>query len=193
MLLNLSGGIDSAYCAYKLLKEGRSLLIHHCILKNIENRHEQEYRAVQHCLNYLKKNGLNNFEYLETSFDYGNINALIFDVEIIGFLSGLVLRNTKYHKIKDVVISVNKNDPTGQNINCARRVISNACTEIVLKLINKEVNFIYPIINMTKEEIINDCPKDLLSGLWWCRTPQYGKICGKCKTCLETNSFLVNL
>lgn len=192
VLLNLSGGIDSAYCAYKLLKEGRSLLIHHCVLKNIENRHEQEYKAVQHCLDFFKKNGLNNFEYVETFFDYGTVKVLIYDVEIIGFLSGLILRNPNFYNIKQIAVSVNKNEPTGQNLECPRRVSANTCTKTLLNLINRDVQFIYPIINMTKEEIINDCPKDLLSGLWWCRRPQNGNKCGQCKTCIETNYLIQN-
>jgi 7-cyano-7-deazaguanine synthase in queuosine biosynthesis len=119
------------------------------------------------------------------------VKYLIYDVELIGFLTGLILRNPKYKYINNVAVSVNKNDPTGRNLQTPRRVRANNCTRSLLSTSqNRFINFTYPIINMTRKELIETCPKDLLKGLWWCRKPFMGKRCNRCLTCRQTNLYI---
>ena len=190
IMINLSGGIDSAYAAYDALKSGESVLLHHCVLKSRTNRWQQEKKAVSHALNYFAKVGLNDYAYVETSFDYGKISYLIYDVELVGFLTGLVLRNPRYNSVAKVVVSVNANDPSAIDINTPRRVRANALTDVLME---RQVEFEYPYINITKKEMIQGLPKDLLAGLWWCRTPRGGNKCGSCKPCREINPIMKSL
>ena len=62
-LLNLSGGIDSAYCLYKYAESKIPLLIHHCNLYSWEGRVDLEKRAVLKQLNWIKKNLPFNYKY----------------------------------------------------------------------------------------------------------------------------------
>lgn len=187
IMINLSGGIDSVYAAYDALKRGESILLHHCVLKSRTNRWQQERKAVDHALKYFNKNELNNYTYVETAFDYGKINYLIYDVELIGFLTGLVLRNPKYNSVKKVVVSINASDPSALDINTPRRVNANTLTNTLL---DREIEFDYPYISISKEDMIRNLPKELLSGLWWCRIPRGGNKCGKCKPCREINRLV---
>lgn len=190
-MVNISGGVDSVYAALKALESGERLLLHHCVLKSRANRWQQEKKAVAHALSYYKLRGLDDFHYVETSFDYGQISYLIYDVELIGFLTGLVLRNPRYNSVEKVIVSVNKDDPSGRDLNTPRRVISNALARTLL--FDRPINFVYPHIDITKKEMIRDTPKELLEKLWWCRTPKNGKQCGTCRPCREINPILKNL
>jgi 7-cyano-7-deazaguanine synthase in queuosine biosynthesis len=189
-MINLSGGVDSVYAAYESLKNGEDLLLHHCVLKSRTNRWEQERKAVDHALKYFSRNGLDNYTYVETGFDYGKINYLIYDVELVGFLTGLVLRNPKYKNISKVVVSINANDPSAKDINTPRRFKANALAEVLL---DKKINFEYPYVDITKESMVRSLPRELLSGLWWCRTPRGGNKCGACKPCREINHLAKSL
>lgn len=189
-MINFSGGVDSTYAAYDALRSKQSVLLHHCVLKSTTNRWVEEKKSVDFALNYFSKMGLNKYVYVESSFDYGKISYMIYDVEIIGFLTGLVLRNPKYKSVDRVVISVNANDPSARNINTPRRVKANALTDI---LMNREVSFEYPYINITKKEMIKNLPKDLVKGLWWCRKPRGDQKCGRCNPCKEINPIMKNL
>lgn len=186
-LINISGGVDSVYDAWKSLESGGHVLLHHCVLKSRTNRWSYEKKAVNHSLSFFRNNGMKNFVYVETEFDYGTVNHLIYDVELIGFLTGLVLRNPRYSSIKKVVVSVNKDDPSGRDLSSPRRVVANSLATTV---IGREIDFVYPHINMTKKQIIDDMPQDLLSGLWWCRVPKNGNKCGSCKPCKEINNII---
>ena len=190
VMINLSGGVDSVYAAYEALKRGEHVLLHHCVLKSRTNRWQQERKAVNHALNYFSRMGMDSYTYVETSFDYGKITYLIYDVELIGFLTGLVLRNPKYKSISKVVVSINANDPSAQDINTPRRVKANALTEVLL---DRQVNFEYPYVNITKAEMVKALPRDLVAGLWWCRTPRAGNKCGRCKPCREINTIVKSL
>jgi len=189
-MINFSGGIDSVYAAYDQLKSGKMVLLHHCVLKSKTNRWQQEKKAVNHAINYFKKNGLNNFAYVETSFDYGKITYMIYDVELIGFLTGLVLRNPKYNSVKTVIISVNANDPSALDRNTPRRVRANSLTNTLLE---RSVDFEYPYVSLTKKNMISGLPRDLLLGLWWCRTPRGNSKCGRCRPCMEINPIIKSL
>ena len=85
-LLNFSGGIDSAYCLYRYLKDDprETLLVHHLNLINKEGRAPHEKQAVKSILDWCVKNGIANFKYIESAFDYGTLGYLVKDIEIIG-------------------------------------------------------------------------------------------------------------
>src|SRR5690606_30959153 len=85
----------STLCLYNYLRSnpGKKLLVYHVNLKNWEGRQDLENHAVHRILEWMRKNALDDFEYLEMTFDYGNVRRILWDSELWGFIDGLVLRD----------------------------------------------------------------------------------------------------
>ena len=207
ILLNFSGGIDSTYLLWKLLSENKKILVHHCEIYNHENRTIPESIAVKNILNWLIDNNLKNFKYVQTGFNYGNSFYIVKDVEVISFMSSVLLRNPKLKKIKEIAVSANSEDETSSpnDISSIRRL---KILDAILPK-NSDVKLTYPIINMSKKNIISSMPKELFKMTWFCRTPNYfdkdnnqinshfdyekinsWEICKKCKTCKQVLSIV---
>ena len=182
-LLNFSGGIDSTYCVWEYLKQNPQsrLLVHHINLVNREGRVSHEKKAVTGILRKLVKSyGFSNYEYLETGFDYGNIKHVIKDIEIVGFFTGLILRGKKYQNVNKVILPSNKQDAESPGFE-----VRDKSRKDVAKLIaRRDIEYVYPIRQYTKEELVQRLPSDLLELTWYCRIPKVdGKPCGKCTPC----------
>lgn len=181
-LLNLSGGIDSAYCLYQYALSKTPLLIHFCELINHEGRASYEKKAVKNLLKWVNYNLPFEYKYIETSFDYRNAGKpIVKDKYIIGFTTALVLNNRLAESVDKVIISSNKEDVS--------RLEYMEKTEAIRKLLitslGKSVEYIYPIREKTKAELIQELPADYLKYTWFCRTPKEGKPCGQCHTCRQ--------
>ena len=191
VLVNYSGGVDSVYAAYRALRNGDKVYLHHCVLKSRVSRHTQEKKAVGNTIDYFKGHGMENFKYIETSFDYGNLDYMIYDVELIGFITGIILKKPAHKNISRVIVSVNAEDPTGIDINTPRRVSANALAEQVA---GRKIDWEYPFIHMTKKEVMEDMPPELLKMTWWCRRPQKNNTpCNACNSCKSTAKVVKSL
>ena len=62
-IIQLSGGLDSAYCLYDWLKNNPDdfIVVHHINMINHEGRAKVEQKAVYDILGWLDKNGLNKY------------------------------------------------------------------------------------------------------------------------------------
>jgi 7-cyano-7-deazaguanine synthase in queuosine biosynthesis len=183
-LINLSGGVDSVYCAWKLLKENpdEKFLIHH-VARNKTLRTKKEKEAVDAVLKYFKDNDLTNYKYIETKgYVLPKGVSSVQAIEMVGYFTGIILRS--YKNIKNVVICANSEDLIqGQlyNIRSTTRFnIVNATSRGV------EVTYLYPIKHMTKGEIADALPTELLSLCFYCRRPDVeGNSCGECQPCIN--------
>ena len=184
MLVQLSGGIDSAFVLWDWLKNNPNeiCLVHHINRKNHEGRLELEKIAVNNILNWLSANGLDNFIYVESGFDYGSLNYIIKDVEICGFFLGVILRNPKWASIEKILM------PIYGDINSAREVRKRKILDIVSY--DKKVRIEYPLKYLSKADVINKIPKKLLELTWYCRKPKNKLPCGDCYTCNEVRDGL---
>jgi 7-cyano-7-deazaguanine synthase in queuosine biosynthesis len=190
-LLNFSGGIDSTYCLWDYLTNhpDKPLLIHHCQLKNHERRNELEFIAVQSILAWVQKRGMDNFKYIQTGFDFGNMGFLVPDKEVIGFFTGCILAK-KSVRIERVIISSSKDDMAKRKYYThseAKRLA------IIHTVGRREPEYIYPIMEMTRAEMMAKMPKDLLALTWYCRTPKNNKPCEKCPTCRAVQNGLKSI
>jgi len=202
VLVNFSGGIDSTYLLYKLLSENKNILIHHCQLENHENRAIPENIATNQILKYFNDNNLGTFKYVNTGFHYGNAGYIVKDVEVIAFMSSVILRNPEFSNIKEIAISANSEDET-TNPNDISMIRRGKILDAILPS-NSNINLTYPIIHMSKREIIDDMPEELFKMTWFCRKPIYfnkdgvhisgymqdeqvdsWKVCGSCRTCKQ--------
>jgi hypothetical protein len=175
-IIQLSGGLDSAYCLYDWLKNNPTehIIVHHINLINHEGRAKVEQDATYSILKWLDKNGLDNYFYLESTFDYGSIGYIIKDVEICGFHIGIILRNKKWDSVQDVILPIYEPEMA---------IRQKRAVKLIELVSNKKLNLIYPIKNTTKKETIGKMPQELYELCWFCRKPENNKPCGKCNTC----------
>ena len=186
-LIFLSGGMDSTYCAWKWMKDNpeKTLLIHHIDLVNHEGRARLEARAVENILRWFTKSGLKNFKYTETHVNYKTLPGFPYDIELAGFFQALILRK---HEISEVIICASSHDlglPGYENRAKRRYDIIKAMVPPETKL-----NYVYPIIEMDRTEVIQGLPVDLRKMTWFCRRPRSGQPCRECATCKETLPYL---
>ena len=183
-LLHLSGGQDSTYVAWKWLKDNpnEALLIHHVnLLSGGENRLVQENRAVRNILEFFRSEGLDNFVCYESDFSYGNLPRIsIKDIQICTVFSSIILRTPQFNNIKKILLAWHKGEVNEPGINRGYRV------KAMLKAFEIDgVELEFPIDEMTRRQMADDMPEDLLKLVHTCRKPDKRGACGKCKTCRE--------
>lgn len=182
-LLHLSGGQDSTYVAWKWLKEhpNEALLIHHVnLLSGAENRLAQENRAVRKVLEFLRSEGLDNFVYHESDFNYGTLHVSIRDIQICTVFSAIILRMKAFSHIKKILLAWHKGEVNAPGINRGYRV------KAMLKAFEIEgIELEFPIEQHTRKMMADEMPDKLLALCHTCRRPDRRGACGKCKTCLE--------
>jgi hypothetical protein len=185
-LIQLSGGVDSAYVLWKWLVENPNeyCLVHHIKLINYEQRHDYEIEAIDKILKWLDKKGLKNYFYVQNTFDYGNFLDVISDSEICGFHAGILLRNSRWSGINKILLPIYNVTPNYAKMQEGGREHNR------LKLIKTtskrdDYEIIYPLIHMSKIDVVRAIPRDLLDLCWYCRVPLNNKRCGNCFTCKQ--------
>lgn len=185
ILLMLSGGLDSTGALWQLLQNKENKVhIHHLHLINKEKREKAENIAVKNIVNYIDKIG--PISYSESYHEYPSYNrSFMWDSDLYNFIAGTICITLP--NIKSVAIGRTKSD--SEEISTMTRATRGTS---ILKLLAPNVEKIYPVGHMTKNEIYDMLPKELRNMAWSCRTPIYVdentiKECGRCKTCLELN------
>lgn len=194
-LLMLSGGIDSTYCMYQALSSGRSLAVHHIHLVNREGRSDAERRAVQQILRWFRRKGLTNFTYTESTFDYGSIRHIAKDYSVYSLMIGILLQDPRNRDISSFIHPRHSdafNLRRGQTFESASRRANAVLTGVSKLVANRDVRMELPIVEMTKKQVIEACPPDLLRLTWYCRRPRKaGSVfypCNACFTCKQVNA-----
>ena len=181
-LIQLSGGIDSTYVLWKWLLENPDdyCLVHHITFNynnNEDARTEKQLQSVDNILRWFDSQGLDNYFYLQNEFDYGNFTSIIYDVEICGFLSGVILRSPRWSNIDTIILPIyNKLSNREER----RRMVTNITSK-------KDMNFIYPLSGISKDQVMESMPNELLSLCWYCRSPIDGMKCGECHSCKDVS------
>lgn len=189
-LLHFSGGQDSTYVLYQWLKNNpnQKLLVHHINLHHpAEPRSTGEKIAVKNILNWLKKNGLNNFVYYESSFDYGTLPRIaIKDIQIVALFSGIILKTPQFSSIKKILLPWHKGEVNDASIRRGYRVMDML---FGLDIPSDTYELLFPIEFMERQDMAKDMPTDLLKLCHCCRKPlSNGKNCGKCRPCKQLKS-----
>lgn len=189
ILANLSGGIDSVYGVYTLLRQGEHVLIHHCQLSEYR-RATFECAANAEVLEWYTSQGLDNFEYVESTVTMPPARhaSRVRDGEILMFLAGGLLRSHKH--IKRMAYFNNAEDSSSRYPRYARRLVS-----IMRRTARRQnIRVIRPIANMTKAEVVAAIPPELLALCHWCRFPRVdGSPCHRCHTCKSVDPALALL
>jgi len=186
LLVNLSGGVDSVYAAWRLLGAGHRLLLHHCVMRNDEGRADVEKAAVGQVLEWLRDSKLRRFDYIESGYDHGTLGRLPYDVEVIGFLTGVILRDPARHRITTVVVSSNAGDVSVTKPGSPRVVRRQQIAEMVA---GRRLRWWVPFSTVTKQQMVADLPGELREMVWSCRKPRDGGTCKVCRPCREIAEF----
>jgi 7-cyano-7-deazaguanine synthase in queuosine biosynthesis len=186
VLISLSGGLDSAFVAWQHLTQcpDEKVLFHHVILKHLaENRSHKELMAVKNLLKFFREKGYHNFEYHESSFDYGSLPRIaIKDIQVVALFQAIILRSPNYDYIDTIKFGWHKGEVDTVENNRGYRV-KNMFKGLDVR---EDINFEFPIKDMTRSELVAGLPEKMLDLVHSCRKPRAGRpICGTCKTCQE--------
>lgn len=176
-LIQLSGGIDSAFVLWYWLinNPDQYCVVNHIELIHYENRNKKELAAVDRILNWLDSKGLNNYYYFQNTFDYGNIPDLVYDVEVCGFIAGIILSSPLLKSIESVYLPIYGHQTNREE---TRR-------EVMKLTAGREVECVYPLVGLEKLDVMKMIPYELLKLCWYCRVPINDEACGNCYTCKQ--------
>lgn len=192
LYLGISGGLDSAYLAWRLLAMGYPLLLHHCTYRTGQNRWPHEERAYQAILKWLTAHGLTSWQLITTEFGrQRSIPYWFLDYEYLFWVAGAHLRNHPRNKrrqdIKHVIVGSHRE---------SRRTVGDPTFdrmwETMERTAERPITILEPMKRYNRTEILADMPGDLIRLCWWCRTPtDDGTPCHRCNTCRAVDPALV--
>jgi hypothetical protein len=189
-LLLLSGGIDSAYVLWQALQEGRSVHAHHVHLTNHEGRVRHEAEAVDKVRGWVSGEGLPAYPYTESSFDYGTLRFIVKDLHIWAFIAGVIAADPRNKHIDSILLPRHSDAfPSGPNGPGAQRS-DRAYRDMPRMVCGRTLRLEFPIVHMTKAEVVAATPPGLLACCWYCRRPRDGRTCGACQTCKQVQPAL---
>ena len=190
-LIMLSGGVDSALMAYDCLKNNESIHLHHVHITNSENRTFLEAKAVDDILNYFNQHfspALFSISYsVWKESDLGCIGRdymvyLLAAQRIAIYLAADYQVQVHVGFIKEDCKSIAVQE--GWDLRLWRTIIETDVNSF-RKSISKDLY--RPVLNLSKLNILQRLPKELIDLCWSCRRPVDDKVCGKCRSCKELN------
>ena len=179
-----SGGIDSTAMLVKLLAEPKEdLHVHHIHMANKEGRDAAERRAVEGIVSYCRAH-YRPFRYSESALDFRALEAIPIDYISVAFVACQVAIDTP--RCTRIAIGSLAADTDIENRSARQRRVFDemyACYR-ARKLGEPRVEWIYPVYDQPKADLVRALPKELLGLTWSCRRPlDGGRPCGACKAC----------
>ena len=189
-----SGGIDSTYVLHQALTQtSLSIHVHHVHLINqVEPRWKYEYKAMSEILNVCLRH--RQFSHSTSTFSHSPQHRILgWDSDIQLLAASRVVpnlpRNTPTSKAW-VVLGWTKDSLSREIVRdrVNRNVVPNLWKSLCDSLpgdsreaVSEQV--LFPLLHLTKAEIVRDLPSNLLKLTWSCRTPNIDKPCGECHAC----------
>lgn len=208
ILCMFSGGLDSTGVLHKLMTEkpftDLNLIVHHVILQNRENRALAEMGAVEKILGYYQQNMPDrNYTYTQSVFNTEGFaplrgNRFPFDMDVCAFTASNIAVIRK--DIRYIAMGRTKTDiVSGASSDFNQRMERAQTIFKAVYSLEKEPlpQYVFPVKDMTKQDIWNYLPDTVRSASWYCRRPVYqkdktAKPCEKCPTCKDVQEFISN-
>lgn len=186
-IVMLSGGVDSAYMLYAVLKDTKDPVIaHHVVLKKSHEPYwELELEATKKVVEYCKD--IRDFEYVETVVDLCNLKLGAPDVYILIPLTAMISKRLGSCMIlhgRPLWSTLWENTPEDRLLDY--RV--GRLERDLLNVLDPKSEMAFPLSSMTKREILVATPAELLDVTWSCRCPTDGNPCGKCWECRDRST-----
>ena len=189
VIVSWSGGIDSTYVLYHLLKDkDYEVHAHHVKLLNRGSMMEKQLQAIKILEPMLQK--VRPFKYTEST-QYlsmmGDSWISLVDVIRIAYKEEYDTMYVAVNKTENEIEGERYNQSYEQCISiemlAASAYINNTYTN------HKATLSYFPTRGMTKEEIWNGLSKELQDNVWWCREPQGDEVCYECPQCLDVKEI----
>ncbi|MEP2023704.1 MAG: 7-cyano-7-deazaguanine synthase [Reichenbachiella sp.] len=203
ILIMFSGGVDSAGVLHELLSNEKyksyALIVHHIHIWNRENRALAEVEAVKKILNCYMQQGEPQFLFTQSTFDTRGFaplksNRFPMDMDVCAFTASQICAARP--DVVHVAMGRTKTDVEGGGDGFELRMQrAQAIFKSSLSLEkHKTAEYIFPVVDYTKQEIWNFLPDEVRQSTWWCRRPVYenkvAKPCGNCSTCKEMSKII---
>lgn len=193
-MLMLSGGIDSVAALYKHLTEtDEPIRTHHVKLLNWEGRARYEAVAVQKVLAWARRNGHSHrIIHSQSTTDYGSLRYIVADHHTWGYWAAIVLANPRSAGITRIIRTMHIDDSIRDGVVQPDKQgrIREAWEKPIELIAKRGIEFVWPLREMTKAQVIQSLPRELLEVCWYCRRPQRGKPCNECRTCKHVNDAM---
>jgi len=188
-LVMFSGGLDSTAALYKLLITSEDdLHVHHVHLVNRDGRARAERDAAQAVITWCRAN-CRPFAYTESALDFEALRAIPIDYLSIAFAACQVIIDVPHcNRIAVGILAADLDEVKRKVSEQQRRVFEAmyACYR-ARKLGEPVVEWIYPVYELSKAQVVASLPEELRAAAWSCRRPVATasgyRICGECKPC----------
>ncbi len=205
ILCMFSGGIDSSGVLHSLVTDpafrDRELIVHHIILQNRENRAKAEMDSVTAIIkHYQEQHPERPFTYTQSVFNTMGFaplqaNRFPFDMDVCAFTAANIAVARK--DVRQIAMGRTKTDVDsgGQNFQKRMERAQNVFRAVYSLETETVPDYIFPVINMTKQAIWEMLPEPVQNASWYCRQPQYSEDglahpCKQCITCKEVQEFI---
>jgi 7-cyano-7-deazaguanine synthase in queuosine biosynthesis len=180
----LSGGIDSTAMLVKLLTASADeLRVHHIRMVNREGRDRAESRAVEAIVAYCRAH-YRPFRYCESGLNFSALEAIPIDYLSIAFVACQVAIDTP--GCNRIAVGALAADTDIVNRTGRQKRVFQAMYECyrARKLGEPNVEWLFPVYDTPKAELIAALPQALRDLTWSCRRPLDAfRPCGACKAC----------
>jgi 7-cyano-7-deazaguanine synthase in queuosine biosynthesis len=188
-LAMFSGGLDSTAMLVQLLTASdEPLRVHHIHMQNAEGRAAAEQAATEAILAFCRAR-YRPFRYSESGLDFRGLEAIPIDYIAIAFVACQVAIDTPGCNRIAVGTLAADLDEQKRKVSASQRRVFQAmyASYRERKLGTDELQWIYPVYDMSKTQIVASLPDALRAVAWSCRRPvptaEGYRICGECKPC----------
>jgi 7-cyano-7-deazaguanine synthase in queuosine biosynthesis len=187
----LSGGIDSTATLVKLLTASADeLRVHHIGMVNREGRDRAERHAVEAIVAYCRTH-YRPFRYSESGLDFSALEAIPIDYLSIAFVACQIAIDTP--GCNRIAVGALAADTDIVNRIARQKRVFDVMYDCyrARKLGEPNVEWIFPVYDTPKAELIAALPQELLDLTWSCRRPDGFRPCGVCKACIARQGLRV--
>ena len=198
-LLMFSGGLDSTAALYKLLTgSDDALRVHHVHMINREGRARAERDASSAVIEWCRGN-CRPFQYSESTIDFAELQAIPIDYVTVAYAACQVAIDTPgCDRIAVGTLGADL-DEIKRKVSASQRRVFDAMYACYRekKLGTPDLQWIYPVYEMSKTQVVASLPEALRAVAWSCRRPVATgdgyRICGECKPCRRRREVSADL